>query len=362
MKILFFIESLACGGKERRLLELIQYLKQNTDFEIVLVLTEDIIHYEHVHDLDITIKIIERKGLKKDPFLFIKFYRYCSHFKPDIIQAWGFMNTFYAIPAKLILRVPLISNMITISERNFKKYSFRSLSFKMSCFFSNAIISNSKAGLEAFGIKTHKGQVIYNGVRLERFHPDYDQKEVKDLYGIKTFFMIVMVASFSKFKDYDLFLDVARKIGELRNDITFVGVGDGDDWLRINKRIKDEHINNVILTGKQKEVEHIIAASDLGLLCTYSEGISNSIIECMALGKPVIATDLTGGSKEIVMDGETGYCTERNTKNVVDLITTLLGNDQLRKEMGEKGQKRIKTLFSIERIGVEYVSLYSTFI
>lgn len=362
MRILFFIESLGCGGKERRLLELIQYLKQHTDYEISLVLTEDIIHYDYVYNLGITIKIIRRKTLKKDPLIFIKFYRYCCFFKPDIIHTWGFMNTFYSIPTKLILKVPLISSMITIAKRGFKQYSFSSLFFHASCFFSDAIISNSRAGLQAFKINSPKAKVIYNGVRLERFQQNFNQKEVRDLHGIKTVFMIVMVASFSTFKDYDLFLDVARELGEIRNDVTFLGVGDGEEWLRINQRIKDEQIHNVVLTGNKKVVEPIIAASDLGLLCTFSEGVSNSIIEYMALGKPVITTDVTGGSKEIVVDNETGFLAERNSQKVVDLITTLLNNEELRKTMGEKGEERIKTFFSIERMGEEFVSLYSTFV
>ena len=104
--------------------------------------------------------------------------------------------------------------------------------------------------------------------------------------------MVVMVASFSKYKDYDLFVDVAKGIGKIRDDTTFIGIGDGSEWNRIQQRIKDEQINNIVLTGKQKEVERFIAASDIGLLCTYSEGISNSIIEYMSLGKPVISTDI----------------------------------------------------------------------
>ena len=123
MKILFFIENLWTGGTQRRLLELIAYLKQHTKYEIALVLTEDEIHFEKVYELGITIKVIKRRGIKYDPKLFLKFYKYCRLFKPDIIHTWGIMTTFYAIPSKIIRRVPLISSMITNGHRDWKLFS-----------------------------------------------------------------------------------------------------------------------------------------------------------------------------------------------------------------------------------------------
>ena len=106
MKILFFIEALGFGGKERRLMELIHYLRQNTDFSLAMVLTEERVHFEQIYDLNVQVKVIKRKGIKRDPRLFKEFYKQCVEFKPDIIHTWGFMTTFYAIPAKVFLIFP----------------------------------------------------------------------------------------------------------------------------------------------------------------------------------------------------------------------------------------------------------------
>src|ERR1039457_839464 len=177
MRILFFTESLQTGGKERRLLELIQYLSLQGDYEIALVLTEDVIHYKYAYELNITLKIIKRKYIKYDPNLFFQFYSFCRHFKPDIIHTWGKMTTFYAIPAKLICRTPIVSNLIADSKRRFKSFSLDSFFFSASIFFSNILLSNSKAGLLAYKVKTPKAQVIYNGVHLERFTQEYNTKK-----------------------------------------------------------------------------------------------------------------------------------------------------------------------------------------
>ena len=358
MKILFFMDSLKSGGKERRLLELIKYLREQTDYTLALVLTESSIYYDSVYDLGIPIEIIKRKGTKYDPRLFFKFYKYCSRFKPDIIHALGGMTTFYSIPAKFICRVPLISNLIADSRSDIKLFSFKYFYFNIDIFLSDAILSNSKAGLMAYKIYSNKAKVILNGVNLLRFQHNFDIQKVKEELMVTSKFILVMVATFSILKDYDLFLDVAKELRKIRNDVVLIGVGDGPEWKRIKQRLEDEKINNVILTGSKKEVEPIIAASDIGILCTYSEGISNSIIEYMALGKPVISTDITGGSKEIIVEGETGYCVERNVEKIVALINFLLDNSEFRILMGNKGRERISSHFSIRRMGQEFEELY----
>lgn len=358
MKILFFTESLTSGGKERRILELIQYLRQHTDYEISLVITEDIIDYDYVYQLGVPLILIKRERLKYDPQPFVKFYRYCREFKPDIIHAWGRMTTFYTIPTKLIRGIPLISSMIADAKRDYKIFSFDYLFFSSNLLFSNIILANSKAGLTAHKVKSHKAKAIWNGVHIERFQQKYDIKKVKEELNVTTEYMLVMVAAFSLFKDYDLFLDVAKGIGKIRNDVTLVGVGYGSEWERIQQRIKDEHITNVILIGKRKDVESIMAASDIGILCTYAEGISNSIIECMALGKPVISTDIVGGSKEIILEGETGYCIERNAEKIVSSIDYLLNNAELRISMGNKAKERISSHFSIKKMSEEFTHIY----
>lgn len=360
MKILFFLESLQSGGKERRSVELIRFLKDHSEeYEIELVVTDDQIHFEEIYETGVRIRILQRKGVKYDPSIFFRFFRICRNFKPDLIHCFGKMTTFYAIPSKVICGIPLISSLIADSKKSYNSFSPYSLLFNINLFFSDIVLANSYAGLKAYNINLFKARVIHNGVDLNRFLSGYDEELLRDEFKINTRFIVVMVAGFSSFKDYDLFIDVARETGKKRNDVTFLGVGDGSEWNRIKNRIEKEGIENVILTGRQKSVERIIASSDIGILCTKSEGISNSIIEYMALGKPVIATDMNGGSRELILDGETGYCTERKTNTVTELIIKLLENPVLRAGMGEKGKQRIESSFSISRMGNDFRLLYA---
>jgi glycosyltransferase involved in cell wall biosynthesis len=361
-KILFFIDGLVAGGKERRFVELIHYIKRNTDIELKIVLTEDDIYYSQIFSLNIPIIILKRQWFKKDPFLFFRFYKIVKDFKPDIIHTWGIMANFYSIPTKLFLKRPIVSNLIAEGRKIFNTWSLSNFYFQINCFFSDIIISNSKAGFEAYNIiENDKNIIIRNGVRPERFMLNINKQKFLNEFQINAKFIVIMVASMSKYKNYDLFLDVAKIVSKARYDVIFIGVGDGPDFEKVHNRILNENIRNVVLTGSRDNIEELVAISDIGILLTYSEGISNSIIEYMASGKPVITTDINGGSREIIVNLETGFIMESNAESIAGRINRLLDNDNLRNSMGKKGKKIIEEKFSIDRMGKEYLNVYEIF-
>jgi glycosyltransferase involved in cell wall biosynthesis len=167
-----------------------------------------------------------------------------------------------------------------------------------------------------------------------------------------------MVASASKNKDYDLLLEVAKQMDNNQTDITFIGIGDGSELNRLKSRIENEKIKNILLTGRRNDVESLIKISDIALLLTPSEGISNAIIEYMAMGKPVITTDLVGGSCEIIEVGKSGYIMQPNAHQIANKINELLNNPKQMIALGQKGKQIIEQKFSIERMGQEYVEIY----
>jgi glycosyltransferase involved in cell wall biosynthesis len=359
LKILFFIDSLYSGGKERRLVELLYHLKRNTDYQMKLVLTESDIHYTYIEELGIQINILKRGTLKKDPSLFYSFYKIVKEFNPDIINTWGKMTTFYAIPAKLLFKKKLYANIISDAKRDYNLLSLDSLFYKINFYFSDLILGNSEAGFRAYNIHNKKKRLIYNGVRLERFNLDERKLNIRHELKIQTTNLIIMVASTSKYKDYDLFLDVAKQINLTYKDVTFIGVGDGSEYERLKNRIVNEHINNIILTGKRNDVEGLIAVSDIGVLFSNNEGISNSIIEYMALGKPVITTDIHGGSSELIEHEISGFIIEPKINNICKIILKLLRDKELMNTLGKKGRHIIENKFTIEKMGNEYINIFS---
>jgi glycosyltransferase involved in cell wall biosynthesis len=346
MRILFFTENLRAGGKERRIVELLKYLKAAGGFEIELVITKNIIHYEEIHSMGIPIHLIERKWVKKDPRLFFMFYRIAKRFKPDIIHVWGHMVAVYAVPTKILLSVPMINNEIADATLNQKLIGSKTV-FK----HSDRVISNTHAGLKAYGAPMDKSTVIYNGFTFNRLKQLPEEKIIRERFGIKTSFVVAMVASFLDYKDYDTYIRAAMLVLEKRKDVSFLCIGDGDDS-QYKKMVPAALSDNILFLGRQSQVEAIMNVCAMGVLATnikfHGEGISNALMEFMALRKPVITTNF-GGSVELVENNVNGFFVEAfNPDQLAQKVDFLLENGQERSRLGENAHELVKQKFSME--------------
>ena len=357
MRIIFFIDSLAAGGKERRLTELIKGLqkRQNVTFEIV-VMNNDV-HFTEIFDLGINIHFIIRKS-KKDFSVFFQLHKICKQFKPDIIHCWDSMTAVYSVPVSKLLGIKLVNGMIVDcpSVRNYRNKTW--LRGKLTFPFSNMIIGNSNEGLSAYGVSKKKSVCIYNGFNFDRIQNVSNQDLIRQKLSITTKYVVGMVASFSIYKDYKTYYKAAELILKKRNDVTFLAVGDKTDSAESVDLNNKTFLPFMRLVGRQSDVESYIAAMDVCVLSTFTEGISNSILEYMASAKPVVATD-GGGTKEIVTEGKTGFLVNAESPEALaERITQLLESENLRREMGESGKFRVFNDFSIDRMVDQYVVHY----
>ncbi len=359
MKVLFFIESLRAGGKERRIVELLKGLKRYPDIEIGLVLTRKEIHYQEVLSLGIPIHFVERKFFKKDPLLFFKFYKVAKKFSPDIIHVWGHMVAVYGVPAKWLLKIPLINNEITDSTPN-QFLIGKNIVFNA----SDRIIANAEAGLEAYHAPREKSGVIYNGFNFDRLKSIESTESVRNRFNIRTKFIVAMVASFLDYKDWGTYIKAAKDIVGRFVDVTFLCIGDGDDSA-YRKSISGTEVEKILFLGKQSKVESIMNVCDIGVLTTnvnhHGEGISNALMEFMALGKPVIATNY-GGSKELIENNVSGYLIDAfSDVQLSEKIDHLLNNQTTRLEMGTHALMRVKEKFSIDGMVSSFHKEYMNF-
>lgn len=363
MRILYFIGSLRSGGKERRLLELLNYLNQKSDYELFVILAYNKIDYPLFHQLGINHLILNKKPDSKDPRLFIKLNRICKEYKPDVIHTWGNMQTFYMIPTSLIRNIPIVSSEITSVRPNLKKFSFLGISTKINFRFSKVVTSNSKAGLEALNChEDSKYRVIYNGINMDRFSNLSPQHKIREKYQQQTRYAVVMVATFSNNKDYERYLRVCREVESFRKDITFFAVGSGPRLAEMRKLAESYKLSNIRFTGQISDVEELVSICDIGILLSntqvHGEGISNSILEYMALGKPVIASD-SGGTKEIVKHNENGYLltTETDTE-VANMLIKLIDDKNKRDLFGQKNTCVLKEEFTIRKMSKAFENIY----
>ncbi|MDT8309327.1 MAG: glycosyltransferase family 4 protein, partial [Bacteroidales bacterium] len=164
-----------------------------------------------------------------------------------------------------------------------------------------------------------------------------------------------MVANFTSYKDYVTYLSAISLVLQSRYDVTFMAVGDGPLLRPMKERYNHK---NIIYTGKVTHPEELITIFDIGILASLIEGCPNVVLEYMAMGKPVIATD-GGGTPELFTDGIEGYLVPvRDMESIVEKIHYLLDKPEKAKEMGERGKLKIKRTFAYETMIQKYIDLY----
>jgi len=357
MKILFLIDCLSSGGKERRLTELMKALRSNQDIGFELVTMSEDVHYKEVLTLNVPIHFIVRKT-KKDFSIFSKLYKLCLNYKPDVVHCWDSMTAIYSAPVCKLLHIPLINGMVIDSPQKqniFNKYWLRA---KLTFPFSDYIVGNSKAGITAYNAPLKKSIIIPNGFNFNRISNITAKSKMLEQLNVKTGFVIGMVASFTIYKDYKTYFKAAQLILDKRKDITFLAIGSFTDSTLAKSLIDEKNQKYFRLLGNKSDIESYVNIMDICVLSTFTEGISNSILEYMALGKPVIATS-GGGTKELIENNKTGFLVEvANHEELATKIELLLQDEDLRRNMGLAGKERIENVFSIHTMLNKYIEIY----
>jgi len=357
MKILHLADNLVLGGRERRLLEVIKGLVER-GHEVTLVLFRDAIHYHEVYELPIKL-IVLKKRFKKDFLVYLKLFKICQDFKPDLVHTWGGVPSVMAVPLTLYCKQKLVNGMIANSVcKPFTKDWFRS---RLSFPFSSVVISNSRVGLKAYKVSTRKGVIVSNGFNFKRLNGGVNLASVKDELGIanKQMYIVGMVASINFRKDYPTFIAAAINVLKTRQDVLFVIIGDGEDRQAIEKSIPNSLKTNFRFMGKRQDVDRFVAVFNVGVLATFAEGISNSIMEYMAFGKPVVASDVAG-NRELVEDASSGFLVPvGDSVQMGAKIDSLLSDPRLSEMMGKRGVEIIENNFSQVGMTDKYVEVYN---
>lgn len=363
MKVLYIIDSLSKGGKERQFIALLKEILKYDDIDPYLISLSDNIEYDEFANLKIGCKV-----LKKNKFFDFKLLKgliaEVKSIDPEIIHTWEWYSSLAILPAKIICNKKMINGNIRYGY-NVKLFSKAWLYALILFPFSKIVIANSLAGIKAHCKQiTNKYRVIYNGFDLQRVKLNIKLNKETFLNVPPNSIIVGMVARFNAPKDYYTIVKAIDILQKKYQNLFFIMVGDGNDRRKIEKVIENfKDKEKFIFTGKRNDVEDIVNFFDIAVLtCNtngYAEGLSNSIMEYMACKKPVIATK-SGGNNELVEDNVTGFLVDPfNEKQMADKIRILIENEELRKTFGENGYEKIKFKFSMDKMYSQYLDLYN---
>jgi glycosyltransferase involved in cell wall biosynthesis len=171
--------------------------------------------------------------------------------------------------------------------------------------------------------------------------------------------VVVTVGRLYRQKGLKYFLESAARIHQVAPRVRFWIAGEGVLRERLEARIRRLGLENVVtLLGQQPDVAAIMAASDVFVMPSLGEGLSNVLLEAMTLAKPVVATRV-GGTPEVVRDGETGWLVPpREPAALAAAILKVLRDPDLAARVGVSGRDLVARRFSAARVAPRMAATY----
>jgi glycosyltransferase involved in cell wall biosynthesis len=221
------------------------------------------------------------------------------------------------------------------------------------------------ANLVQEGIDKKKLGIIYNGIDTSQFLNLPSRNRIRESLGISNkSLMLVMVANLIPYKGHiDLINALALVHKNLPSDWVIVFVGK-DSGIESQLKLAADKLGisaNILWLGSRSDAVAISSAADIGLLSSHEEGFSNSILEGMFNGLPMIVTDV-GGNAEAVIDGISGLVVPpKNPKALGGAILILSESESYRRLLSFNARKRALNNYSLEVCVQQYSNLYSNY-
>jgi glycosyltransferase involved in cell wall biosynthesis len=217
-----------------------------------------------------------------------------------------------------------------------------------------AVSHATKHEMVSEGIPASLISVIHNAIDTEAWSPQRVTGNLREELGWQHAFPVIgYVGRIMPEKDLDTWLRAAALVAQKYPHARFVLVGDGRDGTTL-RQLQDLAINlgiaeRVVFLGYRENLLPVYATFDMFMLSSRREGLPNSILEAMAMGLPVVTTDVAG-AKELVVTGQTGFVfSQGDVHNLAQALIDLTDDHRLRLRMGAAGRQRVKDEFTFTR-------------
>jgi len=357
IKLLLIIDTLGRGGAEGQVYELVKHLEKSRYEPVVCALTNKEDYIEKIRKQGVRVVSIAA-SFSSVPWNVHKLVSLIRLEQFHIVQNMMFTaGIFGTIMAKL-LHVPVIIN--SVRSLGFTRRRHRRIIKRLIYKISDSVVVNSN--------KTQTLLASHRIVDIERFRPnsassDLLSKRNELSLPAKASPVIGIVANLSPVKNHRCLLRAAPIILREFPNAVFLIVGDGPlkedlERLAANLNIKQ----HVFFLGLREDTPELLRVMDLSVLCSFREGFSNAILESMASGTPVIASDV-GGNSEALIDGVTGLLFDPyDHAELAKKVIHVLQNAELLRRMAIASRKRAEDRFAIGKMLQAYDNLYESLV
>lgn len=261
--------------------------------------------------------------------------------------------------AARLARVPvrIISRRVDFSVRS---NPLRKMKYEWGVDRIVAISEGVRKVLVQDGLDPEKIEVIRSGIEPSRFDPNYPPTEARREFAIPDNAPVVgCVAHFADHKGHRYLIEAAARVVRSEPAVRFLLVGDGELKSDIERQINSLNMDrSVILTGFRSDIPRILAAMDIVTLASHKEGLGTSLLDAMAMARPVVATRV-GGIPEMIQDGLNGILVSpKDPERLAEALIRLIRDEPARRRMGEAGRARVQSEFSAEAMARATEALY----
>lgn len=359
------------GGSERQMIQMVSLLRDSGEFEV---------HVAALRGGGVLRSEIERLQIPVIDFPLTSFYnssmvqqtrRFVSYIKQHqirIVHSHDFYSNIFGMTGAALagVRGRVASKRETTGTRSLAQRTAERGAFKL----AHAVVANAgavKEHLIGLGVPSGKIEIIYNGLDMTRFRLNGDAREALQRLNLETLRgrpVISMVANFEhRIKDHPMLLRAAQRVKSEVPEAVFVIAGEGELKAESEKLADDLGLgDSCLFIGRCASVPDLLSVSDVCVLSSQAEGFSNSILEYMAAGCAVVATNV-GGASEAIVEGETGHLVNAGDDHAMaERLISLLRDPEKRRAMGLNGRRRIEQCFSTENRLETTIALYKRFL
>jgi glycosyltransferase involved in cell wall biosynthesis len=349
--VLLVVDQLGVGGLERQIVELLKGLQRNGRFGTALAVLDRGGELEGEAAQYAGDFLALRRRARYDVTPVLGLLRQARRPWVDLIHAFGWMSNLAALATARLRRLPLINGGIRAALPSLS-LSHRLL--RWTALRADAIVANSRAGLAAYGLdRAAQARVIPNGLDWRRF--EGVQPVLNGAYGI------CMVANFSPYKDQATVIRalplIQQEFPEAR--LTLVGLDKGT-LARTRRLVSELGLEQTVrIVAGTSHPEAFIAGSRVcTLLSPMGESLSNALLEYLALGKPVVASDCPGNAA-VIQSGKTGLLLAQPSPEALAAgIRQLFREPQQARALGEAGRRLVKEKYLLDHMVRQYEGLY----